>query len=102
MAGRVDPGWLAWVQAGWSLEALVLALYAWFFLTVAVIDLEHRRVINRMLLAALPLAVVVSMLSGQPPPVSALAGAALGFGLFWWLRWRGPAAWVWAMSSWPG
>jgi prepilin signal peptidase PulO-like enzyme (type II secretory pathway) len=89
-AGRVATVWLvalilgflAWMQAGWSLEALVLALYAWFFLTVAVIDLEHRRVLNRMLLAALPLAAAVSLLGGHPTPASALAGAALGFGLF--------------------
>lgn len=75
-------GWLAYRRFGVSLEAVVIALYAWFFLAVAVIDLEHRRVLNRMLLAVLPFSVAASLLLQQPRPASALAGAALGFGVF--------------------
>ena len=65
-----------------TLEAGIIALYAWFFLTVAVIDLEHRRVLNRMLLAALPVIALVIMASGTPSLRSSIAGAAIGFGVF--------------------
>jgi leader peptidase (prepilin peptidase)/N-methyltransferase len=75
-------GWLAFRRFGMSAEALVVAVYAWFFLAVAVIDLEHRRVLNRMLLAALPFALAASLLLHNPPPLSAVAGTALGFGVF--------------------
>ena len=75
-------GWLAYRRFGLSPEALVVAVYAWFFLAVAVIDLEHRRVLNRMLLAALPFAAAASLLLHRPAPSSALAGAAVGFGVF--------------------
>ena len=59
-----------------------MALYGWFFLAVAIIDLEHRRVLNRMLAAALPLAALSSLVLYAPPPLSALLGAAIAFGLF--------------------
>jgi leader peptidase (prepilin peptidase)/N-methyltransferase len=78
-------GLLAWAavhQAGWSVQAAILALYAWFFLAVAVIDLEHRRVLNRMLAPALPVMLGVSLWLGAPTPVSALLGAGAGFGFF--------------------
>lgn len=75
-------GWLAYWRFGMSPEAMVIAVYAWFFLAVAVIDLEHRRVLNRMLVAVLPFSAAASLLLQQPQPASALAGAGLGFGAF--------------------
>jgi len=79
-------GWLAFRPAGWRsdswLAASVVALYAWFFLAVAAIDLEHRLVLNRMVLPALPMAMVGNLLVGLPSVPSALSGAAFGFGLF--------------------
>jgi prepilin signal peptidase PulO-like enzyme (type II secretory pathway) len=75
-------GWLAYVQMGWSVKSFFLALEAWFFLAVAVIDLEHRKVLNRMLLPVLPVLALFHLWAGLPNLVSALLGATLGFGLF--------------------
>lgn len=75
-------GWLAWQNAGLTLRGLLLAIQAWFFLLIAVIDLEHRLVLNRMLLSALPGIIVFNLLIGTPSPASALSGAFLGFTFF--------------------
>ena len=75
-------GWLAYWRFGMTLEAAITALYAWFFLGVAVIDLEHRRVLNRMLLAAMPVVALMILASGTPSLRSSIAGAAIGFGVF--------------------
>ena len=84
-------GEIAYLRAGWSLLGVILALQAWFFLAIAVIDLEHRRVLNRMLLPALPLILLGNGLVGLPTLRSALVGALFGFGVFLLLAlvWRG-------------
>jgi leader peptidase (prepilin peptidase) / N-methyltransferase len=81
-AGALLLGWLAALRSGSPGAGLVLAGQAWFFLAVAVIDLEHRRVLNRMLAVALPPLLLAGWLSGGPPFSSALLGALVGFGLF--------------------
>lgn len=66
-----------------STAALVLSwLYAAFLLTVLVIDLEQRRVLNVMVLPAAAVAVAASLLPPAPSLPMALLGGALGFGLF--------------------
>lgn len=87
----VALGESAYLQAGWSLYGAVLALQAWFFLVIAVIDLEHRRVLNRMLIPSLPLILICNWLVGLPSLRSALIGALFGFGIFLLLAliWRG-------------
>ncbi|MFN8490667.1 MAG: A24 family peptidase [Caldilineaceae bacterium] len=75
-------GWFAYQRLGFTLGGLVLAIQAWFFLAVAVIDLEHRRVLNSMLLAALPVIGIFDLINGLPSPTSAVGGALTGFGLF--------------------
>lgn len=75
-------GWLAYMRMGWRLESFFLALEAWFFLAVAVIDLEHRKVLNRMLMPVLPMLALWHAWAGVPNLVSALLGATTGFGLF--------------------
>ncbi len=75
-------GWLAYTQLGWTAKALLVALEAWFFLAIAVIDIEHRLVLNRMLLAAAPLVIAANLLLGDATLTSILLGAVLGFGLF--------------------
>lgn len=57
--------------------------YAWFLVSVFVIDLETRRVLNIMLLPAMLFALAVSVLLGVPPLPRALAGGVVAFGLFW-------------------
>jgi leader peptidase (prepilin peptidase)/N-methyltransferase len=75
-------GWLASLsREGWT-EALILAGVAWFFLAVAVIDLEHRLVLNCMLLPAVPLILLGQWLAGGPQLVSALLGGVTGFAGF--------------------
>jgi len=75
-------GWFAYLQVGWTPQALLIAGEAWFFLVIAVIDLEHRLVLNRMLLAAFPVLFVANLLIGNATITSALLGAVAGFGLF--------------------
>ena len=75
-------GCLAYFRMGVSVEAGIVALYAWYLLAVAVIDLEHRRVINRMLLTALPVVALVIVATGTPSLRVALTGASIGFGVF--------------------
>ncbi len=71
-----SPGW------GGIARIVLYWLYAWFLLTVLVIDLEHRLVLNVMTLPAAILALAGSLLPGAPTPVEALVGGALGFGVF--------------------
>lgn len=78
----IGLGWLAYAQLGWTAQALLIALEAWFFLAIAVIDLEHRLVLNRMLLAAAPLVIAANLFLGEASLTSILLGAVLGFGLF--------------------
>jgi len=75
-------GGLVYQRWGWHWQALLVAVEAWFFLAIAVIDLEHRLVLNRMLLAALPFAFAVQLAQGIGALLSALIGALVGFGLF--------------------
>lgn len=75
-------GWFAYQRLGFTFEGVALAIQAWFFLAVAVIDLEHRRVLNNMLIASLPVIVIFDLINGLPSPASALGGALTGFGLF--------------------
>jgi leader peptidase (prepilin peptidase) / N-methyltransferase len=77
---------LAWRAWGLAWGALIAAAYSWFFLAVAVIDLEHRRVLDRMLAPAAVMALVLSLAMGAPRPAAALLGAALGFLVFLVLR----------------
>jgi prepilin signal peptidase PulO-like enzyme (type II secretory pathway) len=75
-------GWLTYIRVGWGIGGMVLALHSWYFLTIAVIDLEHRLVLNRLLLPALPVLLLATASGRTLPAGSALLGAAMGFGLF--------------------
>ncbi len=74
--------------AGWQrfraepLTLAVFCLFVWFLLTVAVIDFEHRLVLNVMVGPAAVVALALSFLPGAPEPLYALLGGAAGFGLF--------------------
>lgn len=75
-------GGFAYARLGVTLQALLVALEAWFFLVVAVIDLEHRLVLNRMILPAAPVILVANLLLREVTINSLLLGAAAGFGFF--------------------
>ncbi len=57
-------------------------LYVAFLLTVLVIDLEHRRVLNVMLGPAALVVLALSLLPGTPSLLSALLGGGAGFASF--------------------
>jgi leader peptidase (prepilin peptidase)/N-methyltransferase len=71
-----------WRFRGDPLHTAVVCLYAAFLLTVLVIDFEQRLVLNIMLAPAAVIALLVSVLPGDPTPLSALLGGAAGLGLF--------------------
>ncbi|MBX3014247.1 MAG: prepilin peptidase [Caldilineaceae bacterium] len=75
-------GWLAVSQLGQGWAARSVAVQAWFFLAVAVIDLEHRLVLNRMVLAALPVLLLIKLVAGFSTFTAALLGGLAGFGVF--------------------
>ncbi|MCB0062665.1 MAG: prepilin peptidase [Caldilineaceae bacterium] len=85
-------GLLAMSQStNWS-AMLILAIQAWFFLAIAVIDLEHRLVLNRMLLWGLPFVLLGNLITGAPSLTSALLGGVAGFGFFLLLALLAPGA----------
>lgn len=75
-------GGFAYARLGLTPQALLVAVEAWFFLTVAVIDLEHRLVLNRMLLPASPIILTANLLLREVTINSLLLGAAAGFSFF--------------------
>ena len=69
----------------WGDDVATLALgwcYAVFLWTVLVIDLEHRRVLNVMVAPAAAVALLVSLLPGDPGFEAAVLGGLAGFGAF--------------------
>jgi prepilin signal peptidase PulO-like enzyme (type II secretory pathway) len=81
-ASALALGWLAYQFTGGGLLTFMLASQAWFFLAIAVIDLEHRRVLNLMLLGALPFVLLGHLFTDSPTFANALLAGALGFALF--------------------
>jgi prepilin signal peptidase PulO-like enzyme (type II secretory pathway) len=80
-------GWLAEWRTEGLLAAFILAGQAWFFLAIAVIDLEHRLVLNRMLVWAAPVIVLGNWVlgnwaTGTPALSLVLWGALAGFAIF--------------------
>lgn len=85
--GSVVLGWISYFHSGAfdlesSLTTIAMALYSWFFLAIAIIDLEHRKVYNRMLLAATPIMLLFTPFIQGPTIWSALGGGIFGFLLF--------------------
>lgn len=66
--------WVAWFDVA-------------FLAVVLVIDLEHRRVLNLMLIPAAMLLIAFSLLPGVLDPVTVLLGGAVGLALFGVLKW---------------
>jgi len=87
-------GWL-WQRFGPSGQLIWVSVYASLFMLIAVIDLEHRLVLNGILLPSFILALIASWLAAGPPLLNALIGCTVGFGLFAVLA----AAWPGAMGG---
>lgn len=75
-------GWLAEQRTDNSIDSFILAAQAWFFLAIAVIDLEHRLVFNRMLLWAVPFTLLSNWFTHSQTLASIVWGAWLGLALF--------------------
>lgn len=92
-AGAILLFGLAWFLFRGNPVYLVVAC-AWsvFFLTILVIDLEHRLVLNVMLIPAAIVALLLSFLTRRPDPLSALLGGALGLVVFFLLALVGRGA----------
>jgi len=61
----------------------LLSLYISILFLVLVIDLEHRLILNVVILPAILVAGIGSSLSPDPGPLRALAGGIIGFALFY-------------------
>jgi len=79
MAGLFAYGWHLF---GPSPRLWLASLYMVIFGLIFVIDLEHRLVLNRVVLGGAVLALAGSLLWGWPPFAEALLGGAVGFALF--------------------
>lgn len=73
--------WLAYREVGWQPRGLLIALEACFFLAIALIDLEHHLVLNRMIGPALPLFFAANLLVGDTSALLLLLGGLVGGGL---------------------
>lgn len=73
---------LVWQRYGPSAQLIWMSIYASLFVLIAIIDLEHRLVLNRVVLPGAILALVISGLAANPPLTSAALGGAIGFSLF--------------------
>lgn len=70
------------MRVEWGIGLLAVWLYAFFLLAVAVIDYEHRRVLNVMLAPMAAVAAVFSLLPITPDPLAMVLGGIVGFGVF--------------------
>jgi leader peptidase (prepilin peptidase)/N-methyltransferase len=73
---------IAWRVGGDPLRLLLYACYAWLLLTVLVIDLEHRLVLNVIMGPAAIFALAAGLLPGGLTPVQVVLGGALAFAGF--------------------
>ena len=75
-------GAFMWWRFGPTWRLLPAALSAGLLLLIAAIDLDRRLILNELLLGGSLLALGTAALGGGPPLLAALAGGALGLGLF--------------------
>ena len=73
--------WLAW-RHGFSWPTLVLSVYAVIFVIIIAIDLEHRLILNRVLVPAAVFALLVAPTLANMSLTRVAMGAAAGFLLF--------------------
>lgn len=66
---------------GINLQFLVAAYYASLFLVIAIIDLDHGLILNKLVYPALALALPLSLIQQDNSPLSAIIGAGIGLAL---------------------
>jgi len=83
LAAMIAAFLLGWARfAGNGLALVAFWFYAFYFLTVSAIDLEHRRVLDIMSAPAAAAALVLAGFRGWSAVGQALAGGAVGLGVF--------------------
>jgi leader peptidase (prepilin peptidase)/N-methyltransferase len=86
-------GWVSLYQSrGPSLHFALGAFYVCIFLLVLITDLEHRLILNVIILPAVIVALLGAFLPDPPTPESAIIGGAFGFLFFWFVAWIGRGA----------
>ena len=86
-------GWVSLYQSrGPGLQFALGAFYICIFLLVLITDLEHRLILNIVILPAMIVALLGAFLPGSPTPESAMIGGAFGFLFFWLVAWMGRGA----------
>jgi leader peptidase (prepilin peptidase)/N-methyltransferase len=97
-AARIDPRHLPIEIAGAMVGfaafhahppavAAVTALFGWWLLLLAAVDLEHQWLPDKLTLPLLPAGLAVAWLGVGPPLPDRLIGAALGFGVLALIAW---------------
>lgn len=66
-----------WHKVGLTPQLFILMLYVALFALIAVIDIEHRLVLNAVMLPAFAFALVEVLVSGRVPVLQAFAGYAI-------------------------
>lgn len=70
-----------------GVEALVAALFGWWLLLLAIIDLEHHWLPNRLTLPLLPLGLAVAWAGVGPPLADRIIAAAAGYAVLTLIAW---------------
>lgn len=73
-------------------EALVGAVLLSLLLSIAVVDARHYLIPDPLSLGGLAGGLALSLLPGEPTPVTSVAGAATGFAVLWVVGWAGEKA----------
>jgi leader peptidase (prepilin peptidase)/N-methyltransferase len=76
-------GLLSYTRYGATPKSLITAICCWLLLALAIIDLDQRLIPNHLVYLGVAIALAGSFIVGAPRPLSAMAGALIGYGIFW-------------------
>ncbi|WP_419934727.1 prepilin peptidase [Candidatus Palauibacter sp.] len=91
LAAALAWGGTAWMY-GTSVTALTGAVLFTLLLAIAVIDARHYVIPDALSLGGCAAGLALSALPGSTPPLGAISGAVLGFGLLYVVAWLGERA----------
>lgn len=66
---------------GLSIEFAIIAFYSCLFIVLALIDLEHKLILNRIVYPSIVVVLIIDALLPQPGIIKGVIGGAIGFGL---------------------
>ncbi|MDE2880195.1 prepilin peptidase [Candidatus Palauibacter soopunensis] len=91
LAAALAWGGMAWLYSA-SVAALTGAVLFTLLLAIAVIDARHYVIPDTLSLGGCAAGLALSALPGSTPPLAAITGAVLGFGLLYLVGWLGEKA----------